>query len=210
MGTISTRTVMSSDESDEDFSVPPEMPKSLEELFHDAVYHGKMADVKKYLAKGVAVDWTDSMGWTALMLACRQKETEIGKLLIANGANVKQVGLNHWTPLHYAAHSDDQEVIRLMIEKGADVNALTIDGRTPRDLCIKWAMKKLMYSRPEYEVEYERWLYPEKYEEEQRLKEEADKAKWEEIKARMEKRKLEEAERKELEGGDDEEEAVEA
>merc|ERR1711971_899409 len=103
------------------------MPKSMEELFHDAVYHGKMADVKKYLAKGVAVDWTDSMGWMAL----------------------------------------------------------TIDGRTPRDLCIKWAMKKLMYSRPEYEVEYERWLYPEKYEEEQRLQEEADKAKWEEIKARM-------------------------
>ncbi len=61
----------------------------------------------------------------------------------------------------------------------------------------------LRYSRPEYEVEYERWLYPEKYEEEQRLKEEADKAKWEEIKARMERRKLEEAERKKLEGGED-------
>lgn len=65
-------------------------------------------------------------------------------------------------------------------------------------------MKKLMYSRPEYEVEYERWLYPEKYEEEQRLKEEADKAKWEEIKARMEKRKLEDEAKRIEEVGDDE------
>ena len=95
------------------------------------------------------------------------------------------MGLNHWTPLHYAAHADDQEIIHLLLDKGADKMAMTIDGRTPRDLCIKWAMKKLMYSRPEYEVEYERWLYPEKYEEEQRLKEEADKAKWEEIKVSL-------------------------
>ncbi len=51
-------------------------------------------------------------------------------------------------------------------------------------------MKKLMYSRPEYEVEYERWLYPEKYEEEQRLKEEADKAKWEEIKVRESRKRV--------------------
>merc|ERR1711916_417763 len=156
-----------------------------------AVYHGKLSDVKKYLSKGVEVDWADSMGWTALMLACRQKETEICKLIIEHGANVKAIGLNDWTPLHYCAHADDQEIIRLLIAKGAYTSALTVDGRTPRDLCIKWAMKKVMYSRPEYEVEYERWLYPEKYEEEQRLKEEADKAKWEEIKARMERRKLE-------------------
>lgn len=120
-------------------------------FFAEAVYHGKMADVKKYLAKGVFVDWTDSMGWTALMLACRQKETEIAKLLIASGANVKQVGLNNWTPLHYAAHSDDQEVIRLMLDKGADKNALTIDGRTPRDLCIKvFLLTMLSPSSPDF------------------------------------------------------------
>ena len=152
-----------------------------------------MSDVKKYLDKGVFVDWRDSMGWTALMLGCRQKETDICKLLVSSGADIKAVGLNNWTPLHYAAHADDQEIIHLFIDKGADKMALTVDGRTPRDLAIKWAMKKLMYSRPGYEVEYERWLYPEKYEEEQRLKEEADKAKWEEIKARMERRKQEEA-----------------
>ena len=149
------------------------------------------------------IDWRDSMGWTALMLACRQKETEICKLLIANGANVSAVGLNSWTPLHYAAHADDKEVLQLLLDKGAPKFALTIDGRAPRDLAITWAVKKMFYTNPPYEVEYERWLYPEKYAEEQRLREEADREKWEAIKLRMEKRKAEEEERKRLEADDD-------
>ena len=126
------------------------------------------------------------------MLACRQKETEISKLLISQGADVKAVGMNMWTPLHYACHSDDQEIIKLLLEKGADKMALTVDGKTPRDYCVKWAMKKHLYSRPEYEIEYERWLYPEIYEEECRQKEEAEKKQWEQIKSRMEQRKQEE------------------
>lgn len=147
--------------------------------------------VRRYLDKGVYVDWSDNMGWTALMLACRQKETEIGKLLVEHGADIKRAGNNRWTPLHYAAHSNDVELVKLFLEKGADKMALTTDGKTPRDVCVKWATKKMFYSRPEYEVEYERWLYPEKYEEEQRLKEEADRARWEEIKERSEKKRLE-------------------
>lgn len=109
--------------------------------------------------------------------------------------------MNGWTPLHYAAHSDDQVVIRELLDRGADKMALTADGRTPRDLAIKWAVKKLFYSRPEYEIEYERWygggrewcaaaassqrfhfrLYPEKYDAEQKALQEADRRKWEEI-----------------------------
>jgi hypothetical protein len=61
----------------------------------------------------------------------------------------------------------------MLLERGADKMALTADGKvmccvvfccvllfahvglylqTPRDLCVKWSMKKFFYSRPEYEV----------------------------------------------------------
>ncbi len=94
--------------------------------------------------------------------------------------------------MHYAAHADDQEIVRQLLDLGADKLALTIDSRTcvlavvlclslmciapaligsPRDLAVKWNCKKMFYSRPEYEIEYERWLYPEKYDAEVKAKE---------------------------------------
>lgn len=72
----------------------------------------------------------------------------------------------------------------MMLELGADPLAQTVDQKTPRDLAVKWAMKKQFYSRPEYEVEYERWLYPEKYDAEQKAQREADEKLWKEIQER--------------------------
>ena len=106
--------------------------------------------------------------------------------------------------LHYACHSGADDIVKLLVENGADANLQTVDGRVGRDMCITWAMKKYLYDKPEYQVEYERWLYPEKFNEEEDARDAKEKAEWELLKKEIEAR------REAREKGEDPEEAVEA
>ncbi|MEJ2131591.1 MAG: ankyrin repeat domain-containing protein [Gammaproteobacteria bacterium] len=114
-------------------------PGGRDELFHQhwithAIDHGSEMAIRWMLRKGVALDFCDEAGNTALSCCIdrdRPDRLDIAAALIEAGAPLDIHGINDWTPLHKAAARDDIEMLRLLVERGADTSARTrIDDRT--------------------------------------------------------------------------------
>ena len=111
------------------------------------------------LEKKVDVKTLDKNGWTPLHLTCAvsyrnlKAATEIGELLLTNGANVntKATSLGSGeTALHKACyHGSIYNLIQMLLSHGAHINAVNGSGETPlhfacdlytpRDAVIKFA-----------------------------------------------------------------------
>ncbi len=62
----------------------------------------------------------------------RQKQVEIVKLLLDNGADIKIKSLpSNSTALHAACRGSNLDVVRLLLEKGADTEERDASGQTP-------------------------------------------------------------------------------
>ena len=80
----------------------------------------------------------NSIGWTALHIACRNSKTfsseEMVDLLLRNGAD-PNAGANTETPLHlsseYSNYGSSLETVEALIRSGADPNVKDGNGRTP-------------------------------------------------------------------------------
>ena len=70
--------------------------------------------MKLLLAKGAAVDLTNSIGWTALLLAACGRHEAVVKLLLEKGAAVDLADSYGWTALHWAAAGGHEAVMRLL------------------------------------------------------------------------------------------------
>jgi ankyrin repeat protein len=67
----------------------------------------------------------------AAVSARRSDRIEILKLLLENGADPAQRGINDWTPLHFAVAERDIGVVKLLLAYGADPDLKTgIDDYT--------------------------------------------------------------------------------
>jgi ankyrin repeat protein len=64
------------------------------------------------------------------MLKLKQ-DVQIGKLLLARGADVNLPDKEGDTPLHDAVAFGREDLVSLFLEKGADVHARNADGMTP-------------------------------------------------------------------------------
>lgn len=71
-----------------------------------------------------------SEGENALHIAIHRGDTEMAKLLIAEGIDIHQLGDLGHTPLHDACSWGNMEVVRALVESGADLFALT-EGNPP-------------------------------------------------------------------------------
>jgi len=78
---------------------------------------------------------------TPLFLAVSQRDIEIIKFLVSQGANVNMKGSNGWSPLHsavsrflYAKSHQNIEIVKFLVSKGADVNAKNQFDSTPLDM----------------------------------------------------------------------------
>ena len=74
-----------------------------------------------------ASEGKDQEGWTPLTEASQEGQTEIVKLLLANGADVT-VNWGGMTPLHQASN---REIAEALVAHGADTRAKDKVGRTP-------------------------------------------------------------------------------
>ena len=125
-----------------------------------AVESNKTHRVKDLLMEGANPDVRDLQNETALMLAARNKNPELGRLLLEAGANpdlrnkygetatmlacyygqldlVKQLyakgaKIDHdgWNPLIYAASKGYKQIVEFLLNYGVKVNATTDNGTT--------------------------------------------------------------------------------
>ena len=72
-------------------------------------------------------------------LAAERNDIKLLKLLIENGANVKELNDANWTILHSAAsgivnEKEDWEVVKWLLENGADPSVRAVGGVTIEDV----------------------------------------------------------------------------
>ncbi|MBM3609622.1 MAG: ankyrin repeat domain-containing protein [Alphaproteobacteria bacterium] len=99
-----------------------------------AISVSPLAFVRELLAAGANANFDAHDGFPSLLCAIasdRADRAELVALLLENGADIGQRGVNDWTALHYATNLKDMDVIRILLEAGADPLARTnIDDRT--------------------------------------------------------------------------------
>jgi ankyrin repeat protein len=96
--------------------------------FRQAVLQKNLGLVSQLLASGVDVDASNSQGITPLMLAIREADSAILRLLLQAKANVNRESIV--TPLMAAAATGNAEIVNLLIQAGAKVDTKDKDGRT--------------------------------------------------------------------------------
>lgn len=102
--------------------------------FHEAIACGKKDKVQEYLSQDkVIVNKYSNDGFTPLSLAAFFDQTEIAKLLLANGAdpNMHATNPSKVNALHSAVAKENYELCKLFLAHDADVNAVQMQNVTP-------------------------------------------------------------------------------
>jgi ankyrin repeat protein len=100
----------------------PVVARALDLELFEASKGGDVAQIKTLLTRGAQVNATDSVGRTPLLLAAREGETEVARLLIKAGADLDGRG-GDMSPLAAAALRGHTAMVRLLLRQGADVNS---------------------------------------------------------------------------------------
>jgi hypothetical protein len=121
-----------------DFPDCPGPPGLSENLIEYAIYHSPMEFIRALINLGANVNYDNHAGFPSVIAALSTERPDralIIELLLDNGANIQEKGVNGWTPLHYAAATNDLPMIELLMKHGADPNARTEidDCATPLD-----------------------------------------------------------------------------
>ncbi|MCB1143104.1 MAG: ankyrin repeat domain-containing protein [Leptospiraceae bacterium] len=98
----------------------------------DLAYRGDRNAILDTLKRGSNVNERDSFQkkYTALMVASKEGDLQLVKLLIDRGANVNATTPDGHTALMYASYNRYPEIVKVLIEHGANVNAKSIQGHT--------------------------------------------------------------------------------
>ena len=107
-----------------------------------AIYWSPLAFIRELISAGADLNYDDGMGFPSLIAAMsteRSDKSEILKLLVLEGADLNQRGINDWTPLHYATACKDIESLKILLEAGADRSLRTRidDYETPLELAVR-------------------------------------------------------------------------
>ncbi len=102
-----------------------------------AVEAGDPQAVEAALNAGANINYADSNGWTALMMAALHGHIDIVRLLIDAGAHVNCANNYDNSALMWAALYGHTEIVRLLLEQGADVNRANNYG----DTALIWAAR---------------------------------------------------------------------
>ena len=111
----------------------------------DVVMAGDHKLVKK-LAVGDTINVTNSKGWTALHLACRNcngvSNIKCVKVLIKAGANIDIQNTDGWTALmmacRYCNDGSNIECVNILIKAGANIDFQDTNGRTALMLACRY------------------------------------------------------------------------
>ncbi|KAH6768455.1 hypothetical protein C2S51_013791 [Perilla frutescens var. frutescens] len=111
--------------------------QSKDELLYQQVNYGNIEGIKALRSQGAGLEWIDSEGKTALVVACMNPQLyHVAKTLIELGANVNvyRPGRHAGTPLHHAAKRGLDQTVQLLLSHGANALVMNDDCHTPLDL----------------------------------------------------------------------------
>ena len=110
------------------------------------------------LKKEVNVNWQNSKGDTALMLATDMQDVDVFKLLInVEQIDIEKSNLKRDTPLIVAASHGNEEIIHILLVRNADIYAKNKVGRNAVHVaCINGNMKMLKIILDNHSVEISR------------------------------------------------------
>ncbi|KAF7926563.1 hypothetical protein BELL_0599g00070 [Botrytis elliptica] len=87
------------------------LPKILDRLLHDKIYHPDFCPG----------------GQLPLNYAAQLNRLEEARILLQHGADVNKTGSGGWAPLHWACETGSLELVQLLLDEGADANLATSD-----------------------------------------------------------------------------------
>ncbi|KKA30025.1 hypothetical protein TD95_001515 [Thielaviopsis punctulata] len=105
---------------------------------------------------GISIDSQDSLGYTALHVACMWRRTAMIRALLVNQANIHARTAQGQTPLHIGCKMGYTEVINMLISRNADCNATDGDGLTALHYAIRdgrMDVVNLLLNIPKIEVD---------------------------------------------------------
>ena len=99
-----------------------------------AIYWSPLGFIADLIGLGADVNYEDPAGFPCLIAALstdRADRNALLLLLLAQGADIHQRGINDWTPLHYAVSQRDLRAVELLLAHDADPTLATrIDDYT--------------------------------------------------------------------------------
>ena len=110
-----------------------------ERSFIDCAEKGDIEAAKMFISEGININACDKEGQSALMRASLFGHTEMVKLLLDKGADIKiRSKETQSTALMEAVGGNHADVIQLLAQKGADVNERDVLNRTPLHVASMW------------------------------------------------------------------------
>ncbi|XP_066109723.1 ankyrin repeat and protein kinase domain-containing protein 1 [Saccopteryx bilineata] len=104
---------------------------------HFLVAQGSVEQVRLLLAHEVDVDCQTACGYTPLLIAAQDQQSDLCALLLEHGADANLADEDGWAPLHFAAQNGDDRTARLLLDHGARVAAQEHEGWTPLHLAAQ-------------------------------------------------------------------------
>ena len=102
------------------------------QLIRAAARHGRLDELKGYIAKGVDVNVTDEDGATPLLMACCYGHTSCVDVLLKADADPNVSGKHSITPVFFACQENHPSCLKLLIARGANLDTPNSqDGGSP-------------------------------------------------------------------------------
>ncbi|QYS94974.1 Kinesin [Trichoderma simmonsii] len=96
-----------------------------------AAVSGLTVAVQALISARVDIDVEDTSGCTPLLLAVRNSQEAVARLLVMNGATVETGDKSDRTPLSWATEHGHLALVKMLLQKGAAVDTEDKSGRTP-------------------------------------------------------------------------------
>jgi len=80
------------------------------------------------------VNWRNNDGDSTLIAAVRRGHVDAALLLLINGANVDDVGLDSYSPLHICCRKGDFNMLNILLQSNPSTSLKTKDGKTALDI----------------------------------------------------------------------------
>ena len=85
---------------------------------YDATHDGNVEQVTQLLEEEAPVNWSNSLGWSSLHVACQHNKAEVLKVLLRYSPLLNRTSLGGYTPQHLACYGGSLDCLKLLLATG--------------------------------------------------------------------------------------------